>query len=227
MKKDEILVKELFDAKAHLGHKKNRIHPKSKKYIYMMDNGVSVIDLTKTVKLLKSAQKFVSDLAKGQKTLLVVCTKKIASLFIQNLCQKNNLPFITYKWPGGLLTNFETITKNIQKNNKMKEEKNQGEWEKYPNHDRVKLEKKQIKLEKNYGGLTKMEKPPDALFIIDIKKEKNAISEAKKKSIPIVGLTDTNVDPDLVDYPIPANDDSLSSIEYIAKKIVDAYARHK
>lgn len=220
-------IKELFEAKAHLGHKKNRVHPKARKYIYSFENNVSIIDLTKTAELLNAALKFVQQLAKENKVLLMVVTKKIAANKIQLLCQKHSISHVSTKWPAGLLTNFETITKNIKKLIQMKKDKEEGAWNKFVKHDRIKLEKKIVKLEKAYGGLNQLNKLPDAIFVVDVKKEKNAVNESQKKNIPVIAISDTNVDPDLVNYPIPANDDSLSSIEYIGNQIIDAYVKTK
>ena len=217
-------VKELFAAGAHLGHKANRVHPKTNKYIYSFENGVSIIDLTKTVIFLEKAKQFVSELGKNEKVLLVVSTKKIVSNLTQELCLKNNLPFVNTKWPAGLLTNFEMIIKNVKKLNSMKEEKEKGEWSKFVKHEQVQLDKELKKLEKFYGGIANLKKLPDALFVIDIKKEKNSVKEAGEMKIPIVAVTDTNVDPDPIDYPIPGNDDSATSIEYFLKEIIEAYA---
>ena len=221
------VIEKLFEIKAHLGHKTNRVHPKSKKYIYTVENGVSIIDLTITAEFLNKAKEYMANLAQENKTLLTVVTKKIASQQIQSLCQKFSTPYITNKWPAGLLTNFETIMKNIKKLNQLKKEKGEGVWQKFVKHDRVKLEKELTKLEKNYGGLVELVKLPDALLIVDIKKEKNAVIEALKNNIPIVAITDTNVNPDQIDFPIPANDDSLSSVEYIIKELIDAYVNAK
>ena len=220
-------VEELFSAGCHLGHKTNKIHPKAKKYIYTIDNGTSIIDLTKTVELLEQAKEFVSDLAKNNKTLLVVATKRVVSDFISDLCQKNNLPFIAVKWPAGLLTNFETISKNVKKLKTLREEKEQGVWSKFVKHEQIKLQKHLNKLEKFYGGISSLEKLPDAVFIVDIKKEKNAVKEAIEKKIPIVAVVDTNVNPDSIDYQIPGNDDPATSIEYFVNEIVNAYVQVK
>jgi len=217
-------VEELFAAGCHLGHKTNKIHPKAKKYIYTIDNGSSIIDLTKTVALLEKAKEFIRDLSKNNKTLLIVVTKRIVSDFIADLCQKNNFSHITVKWPAGLLTNFDTISKNVKKLKKMREEKEQGEWNKFVKHEQVKLQKELNKLEKFYSGISMLEKLPDALFIVDIKNEKNAVKEALEKKIPIVAIVDTNVDPDTINYPIPGNDDAATSIEYFVKEIIGAYA---
>jgi len=218
-------IEELFAAGAHLGHKKNKIHPKAKKYIYTFNQNNSIIDLQKTVDLLDEAKKFVSNLAKEKKTLLIVMTKRVAAKFVKEIAEKYNLPSITLKWPPGLLTNFETIAKNVKKLKKMREEKENGSWNKFVKHEQIKLQKQLNKLEKLYGGIAHLEKIPDALFIIDIKKEKNAVKEARETKIPIVAVVDTNVNPDLVDYPIPGNDDSITSIEYFVKEIVEAYSK--
>ncbi len=220
-------VEELFKIGAHLGHKTNRVHPKAKKYIYTIESGVSVIDLTKTVELIEKAIEFVTKLAKEQKTLLVVVTKRISSQFTKELCQKNMIPYVTVKWPAGLLTNFEMIMKNIKKLVTMKEEKEKGEWNKFVKHEQFKLTKVLNRLERFYGGLIGLTKLPDALFVIDIKKEKNAVLEAQSHKIPVVAVVDTNVNPDLITYPIPANDDSLPSIEYFVTKMVEAYNKGK
>ncbi|MBI2641776.1 30S ribosomal protein S2 [Candidatus Roizmanbacteria bacterium] len=223
----QTLVEELFKAKSHLGHKTNRVHPKAKKYIYTIEQGVSIIDLTLTADLLEKAKQFVSQLGKEQKKLLVVVTKKYASDSAQELCKKHGILYITSKWPAGLLTNFETIQKNINKLKKMEEEKTKGEWNKLVKYEQSVLKRELSKLERLYGGLKSLEKLPDALFVVDTKKEKNAVVEAKKNQIPIIALVDTNVDPSEVNYPIPANDDSFSSIDYIINQIIEAYVKGK
>jgi small subunit ribosomal protein S2 len=220
-------VAELFEAGCHLGHKKNRVYPKAKKYIYSIENGVSVIDLTMTVPLLEKAKEFVSQLGKEGKTLLVVASKRISSTLISDLCQASQVNHVTVKWPAGLITNFEMISKNAKKLLDMKDQKEKGEWSKYVKHEQVELQKELNKLEKFYGGIAGLKKLPDAIFVIDIKKEKNSVIEAKDCGIPVVAVVDTNVNPDLVDYPIPGNDDSLSSIEYFAKEIIGAYTSNK
>lgn len=221
---DNKKVEELFAVGAHLGHKSNRVHPKTNKYIYSFENGVSIIDLTKTTVFLEKAKKYVSELGANKKILLVVCTKKIASNLTKELCAKNNLLFINTKWPAGLLTNFEMIIKNVKKLNSMKEEKEKGEWSKYVKHEQVKLDKDLNKLEKFYGGIANLKKLPDALFVIDIKKEKNSVKEAGEMKITTVAVTDTNANPDPIDYPISGNDDSITSIEYFLKEIIEAYS---
>ncbi|MBI3366210.1 30S ribosomal protein S2 [Candidatus Roizmanbacteria bacterium] len=220
-------VEVLFKAGAHLGHKTNRIHPNAKKYIYIVENGTSIIDLTKTVPLLEQALNFIETLSKEDKTLLVVSTKRVSASFTKDICQKSGIPYVTVKWPAGLLTNFEMIMKNVKKLITMKEEKEKGEWNKFVKHEQFQLAKTLNRLERFYGGLISLTKRPDALFIIDIKKEKNAVDEALSYNIPVVAIVDTNVNPDLVQYPIPANDDSQSSIEYFITKVVETYNKGK
>ncbi len=220
-------VTELFKLGSHLGHKTNRVHPKAKKYIYTVENGVSVIDLTKTVGLLDQALSFITQLAGEKKTLLIIATKRVSASFTKELCQQNGIPYVTIKWPAGLLTNFEMIMKNVKKLVTMKEEKEKGEWNKFVKHEQFELAKTLNRLERFYGGLVGLTKRPDVLFIVDIKKEKNAVKEARSYTIPIVAIVDTNVDPDLITYPIPANDDSQTSIEYFVTKVVEAYVKGK
>lgn len=220
-------VEALFEAGAHLGHKSNRVHPKTNKFIHSFENGVSIIDLTQTVDYLEKAKKFVSELGVNNKILLVVCTKKIASNLTKELCLKSDLPFINTKWPAGLLTNFEMIIKNVKKLNSMKEEKEKGEWNKFVKHEQVQLDKELNKLEKFYGGISNLKKLPDALFIVDIKKEKNSVKESGEMKIATVAVTDTNVNPDPIGFPIPGNDDSITSIEFFLREIIEAYSSSK
>jgi len=220
-------VEKLFKLNAHLGHKSNRIHPKAKKFIYRMEDGVSIIDLVKTVALINQAKKFVSQLAQNSKKLLFVATKKNVAALTQQICQANNLPYITVKWPAGFLTNFETLLKNIKKLNKMREEKEKGSWSKFVKHEQLKLKKQLARLNKFYAGVASLDKLPDAIFVVDIKKEKTAIAEALKTRLPTIAIVDTNVNPENITYPIPANDDSVEAVEYIIKEIVKAYTTVK
>ncbi len=225
--KKDSLIEELFAAQAHLGHKTNRIHPKSKKYIYTIENGVSIIDLSQTEKLLEKALEYLASLKKDGKILLVVATKKIAADKIEEMCKLQNISFITTKWPAGLLTNFETMKRNIKKLSDMNKSKNEGEWKKLVKHEQSRLSRELSKLERHYGGLVNIVKIPDAILVVDIKKEKNAIKEAGMMKVPLIAIVDTNVDPNEVQYPVPANDDSLSSVEFIMQKLIDAYSLKK
>ncbi|MFN4212998.1 MAG: 30S ribosomal protein S2, partial [Microgenomates group bacterium] len=182
-------------------------------------------DLLQTIKLLEKAKNFLTQLAKEGKTLLLVVTKKPFALKTLELCQKNNIPAITTKWPAGLLTNFDYIIKNVKKLKTMRQEKEKGAWSKFVKHEQLKLKKELGRLEKFYGGIANLKKIPDALFIVDIKKEKNAVEEAKRLGIPIVALVDTNCDPNKVDYPIPGNDDLEGSVNYFVNQIIEAYTQ--
>lgn len=219
-------IEKLYKAGVHLGHKKNRLHPKARKYVYKMEQGVSIIDLTQTVTQIDVAKKYLAQAAKEGKVLLVVATKKIANQTTNELCEKYEIPYISTKWLSGLLTNFQTIIKNVKKLNTLKDDKEKGVWENYVKHERAMLDKKVNRLEKFYRGLSKLEKKPDVLFIVDAKKEKNALTEARQCAIPTVAIADTNANPDLVDFPVVANDDSPASLVYVVTELIEAYAKN-
>lgn len=216
-------IEKLFEVGAHLGHKKNRLHPKARKYVYKMVNGVAVIDLTQTVVQLHVAQQYLKQAAKEGKKLLVVGTKRVASQFIQEMCKENDIPHITTKWMPGLLTNFETLSKNTKKMVDYEAGKNDGSWDQFVKHERTKMQKDLNRLKRLYGGIENLKKRPDILFIIDIKREKNALKEAKQNGIPVIAITDTNTNPDTVDYPVVANDDSPTSSHYVVNAILSSY----
>lgn len=216
-------IEKLFEVGAHLGHKKNRLHPKARKYVYKMVNGVAVIDLTQTVVQLHIAQQYLKQAAKEGKKLLVVGTKRVASQFIQEMCKENDIPHITTKWMPGLLTNFETLSKNTKKMVDYEAGKNDGSWDQFVKHERTKMQKDLNRLKRLYGGIENLKKRPDILFIIDIKREKNALKEAKQNGIPVIAITDTNTNPDTVDFPVVANDDSPTSSHYVVNAILSSY----
>lgn len=217
------LVEQLFNLGAHLGHKASKTHPRSKKYIYQFLNGEAIINLEESAKQINSAKKFIYQLGKEQKQLLIVGTKNQAKEIIKKNCSNNNIFFITNKWIGGFLTNFEEISKNLEILKLLEKEREDGLWNNLPKHEKLKLEKKIKKLRSIYEGITNISKIPDAFFIIDIVKEKGAIFEAKKRKIPTIAIVDTNANPDLVDYPIMANDDLPSVIEFILKIVLESY----
>lgn len=224
MQKTNVL-EELFAAQAHLGHKTNRVHPRANRFIYKIENGVSIIDLTQTLDLLKISEDFIAKLAQDGKVVLFVATKRIASSIILELCSKNNIPYVSTKWPAGFLTNFETLMRNIKKMLELQTDKEQGKWQKLVKYEQSQLNKQLNKLQRLYGGLASIKTLPDALCIVDLKKEKNALLEATAINIPVVAIVDTNVDPSHVVYPIPANDDSATSVKYIITRLVDAYVK--
>jgi len=220
-------VEKLFGLGAHLGHKKNRLHPKARRFIYKIVNGVSIIDLTKTVKYMANAKKALVKAGEENKVVLVVATKKVASHETAEAAREYGIPYITAKWLPGFLTNFETIIKNVRKMNDLRTQQVAGEWEKFVKHERIKLSKELIRLEKLYGGLSELTKRPDMLFVVDIRKEKNAVSEARRNKIPIVALADTNSNPDQVDFPIVVNDDSPAVTQAVIGDLLKAYASGK
>lgn len=220
-------IEELFGLGAHLGHKKSRLHPKAKKNVYKIINGTSIIDLTKTVEQLEIAKNFLSDAAKEEKVLLVVGTKKVASAFLREYCTENKLPFITSKWLPGLLTNFETLMKNVHKLADLKKQAETDQWASDVKHERTKLSKEMVKLEKLYGGLLSLTKRPDILVIVDARKEKNAVTEAQAYKIPLVALIDTNSNPEKIDYPVLANDDASEVVQHIMKDLLGGYVKNK
>lgn len=220
-------VEDLFKLGAHLGHKKNRLHPKARKYVYQIINGVSVIDLTLTVQNLDQVKKLMKEYAKDGKKLLVVCTKKVASHYVLDLCEKHQIPSVTTKWLPGLLTNFDTIIKNMRHLKDLREQKEKGEWDQFVKHERMALDKEVSKLTKFYGGIIHLDKKPDIIFVVDIKKEKNAIKEAKMNKIPVFAIVDTNSNPDEIKDPIMINDDSFEVLQYILNQVIEAYVSGK
>lgn len=216
---------ELLKAGLHLGHKASRLHPKFRPFIFNVQQGSVIIDLFLTSQELDRAREFAYELGKDNKKLLVVATKKQARKIVQDLCQKNNVMFITHKWISGFLTNYSEISKNVKKMLQMREAREKGEWQEFVKHEQVALEKELRKIESFYAGVESMTTTPDALFLIDIKQEAVAVTEANKKQLPIIAVVDTNCDPTLVTHAIPANDDAISSITYLAQSIIEAYAQ--
>ncbi len=215
-------VKKLFEADLHLGHKRNRLHPKARKFVFKMENGTSIIDLGQTVTQLAQAQAYLKTAIKDGKKILVVATKKIAAPAVTEACREMGISYITSKWLPGLLTNFQTISQNVKKMNDMKEAQDTLEWQAIVKHERTRQQKALGRLQRLYGGIAELKTPPDILLIIDTKREKNAVVEAHKTGAKIVAITDTNTNPEEVDYPVVANDDSPKAIEFIVKELVGA-----
>ena len=215
---------ELLKAGVHLGHRKQKINPASKKFIFKIESGVSIIDLFQTAQQLDAACDFVRELGRKGKVLTFVATKKGARDIVEEASKKNVFSYMTNKWVGGFLTNFDEVYKNVAMFNTLLEEKESGEWKKYVKHERTSLEKKMNKIAAIYAGVTKLSKMPDALFIVDIKKEKNAVNEASRMGIVTIALVDTNSDPADVDFPIVGNDDALQSVQFIVDAIATSYA---
>lgn len=217
-----ITMKELLEAGVHFGHQTRRWNPKMKEYIFGQRNGIHIIDLQKTLKMFKEATRFVVELAKEGKTLLFVGTKRQAQEAIVEEARRCSMFFVNQRWLGGLLTNFETIRKSIQRLKDLDEMSEDGRYELLPKKEVIKLERERKHLEQNLSGIKDMPGLPDAIFVIDSHKEEIAVHEARKLEIPVVGVVDTNCDPDKVTYIIPGNDDALRAIRLFASKVADA-----
>lgn len=220
---DHLLVENLFTLGAHLGHRSSKTHPRAKKFIYQFQNGEAIIDLEKTVEQIKKAKKILNEAGHKKQILLVVSTKNQAREVVKNICSQRNVFFVNKKWIGGFLTNFEELQKNIKRIEELKKAKAEGNWKNLPKHEQLKLEKKIKKLTNLYEGIQGLNKIPDIVYVIDIHKEKGVVQEAKKRGITTVALVDTNSNPDLVDYPIMANDDLPKVIEFITKELIESY----
>ena len=208
-------IDELLKAGVHFGHKTSKWHPSMGDFIFGERRGVHIINLKKTLKNLERALHFITQTVTGGGKVLILGTKKQAQSKVLEVAASAGMPFITTKWIGGTITNWPIIKRQILKLKKTREEKERGEWQKYTKKERVVLQRELENLLEKYGGIETMDNPPDALFIVDCKESKTAISEALSKSIPIIAICDTNVDVRKIDYPIPANDDAIKSINLI------------
>ncbi len=217
-----VSMKELLEAGVHFGHQTKRWNPKMKPYIFGERNGIYIIDLQKTVKYFREVCQFVTALTGEGKKILFVGTKKQAQNSIEKEAKRCDMFYVTRRWLGGTLTNFQTIKQSVKRLKKLDEMKADGVYDALPKKEVLKLEKQRIKAEKILGGIKEMNELPGALFIIDPRKEKITVAEARKMDIPIIALVDTNCDPDLVDHVIPGNDDAIRSIYLVASKIAGA-----
>ena len=218
-----ISMKQLLEAGVHFGHQTRRWNPKMAPYIFTERNGIYIIDLQKTVKKVEDAYDFVRQVSEEGKDVLFVGTKKQAQEAIQEEAVRSNMHFVNNRWLGGMLTNFKTIKTRIAKLEELEKMEEDGTFEVLPKKEVTKLKNEREKLEKNLGGIKNMNSDNiGALFVVDPRKEKNAISEAKILGIPVVAIVDTNCDPDEVDYVIPGNDDAIRAVKLITSKIADA-----
>ena len=220
MKKPEI--NELFDAGAHFGHLTRKWNPNMAPYIYGAKNKTHIINLFKTIAQVERAQKFLKNMAASGRKILFVSTKKQAKDIVAKYAESVKMPYITERWPGGMLTNFVTIRKAIKKMDQIDKMKKDGSYETLSKKEKLHMDRLRAKLEKNLGSIKDMTRLPAALIVVDINKEHVAVKEANKLGIPIVALVDTNADPRQVTFPIPANDDSSSSIDLILKYLASA-----
>jgi small subunit ribosomal protein S2 len=217
-----IAMKDLLEAGVHFGHQTKRWNPKMKEYIFGERNGIYIIDLGKTVKLFREAEEFITKLASKGETILFVGTKRQAQDVIAEEAQRCNMFFVNERWLGGLLTNFATIQRSLGRLRDIETMATDGRYDTLSKKEIARNEKERRKLAKNLDGIRGMSRLPDAVFVVDTRKEKIAVDEARKLKIPVIGVVDTNCDPDEVDFVIPGNDDALRSIRLFAAGIADA-----
>jgi len=217
-----ISMKQLLEAGVHFGHQTRRWNPKMSEYIFTERNGIYIIDLQKTVKKLEEAYFFVRDIAAEGGSVLFVGTKKQAQDAVREEAERVGMYFVNARWLGGMLTNFKTMRRRVERLNQLNKMSEDGTFDLLPKKEVIKLKLEIEKLEKYLGGVKEMKKLPAAMFVVDLRKEKNAIAEAKKLGIPIVAIVDTNCDPDEVDYVIPGNDDAIRAIKLIAQAMANA-----
>ncbi len=213
---------ELLDAGAHFGHLARKWNPKMAPYIFDQKNGIHIIDLHKSVVKIDEAAEAMKELARSGRKILFVATKKQAKDIVAEKAAAVNMPFVTERWPGGMLTNFPTIRKAVKKMNTIDKMKEDGTFEKLAKRERLQVDRQRAKLEKNLGSIKDMSRLPSALFVVDVQKEANAVKEANRLNIPVIAMVDTCCDPTPIDYVIPANDDAAKSIEYILSALCKA-----
>jgi small subunit ribosomal protein S2 len=222
-----VTMKELLEAGVHFGHETKRWDPKMKPYIFGARNGIYIIDLQKTVQLFKETHQFVRDIVAKGEYILFVGTKKQAQETISEQATRCGMFYVNHRWLGGMMTNFQTIKRSIDRLNKLEAMKNEEIYNLLPKKEVLELEKERSRLEKSLGGIKNMDRLPGAIFIVDPKKEKIAVREARKIGIPSIGIVDTNCNPEELDYIIPGNDDAIRAIQLFATKIADAVIEGK
>ncbi|MFM7125592.1 MAG: 30S ribosomal protein S2 [Actinomycetota bacterium] len=217
-----VTMRQLLEARVHFGHQTRRWNPKMRRFIFGERNDIYIIDLQQTLERIETAYAFVRDLVANGGTILFIGTKQQAQDPIAGFADKCGMPYINERWLGGMLTNFETIHKRVQKMLELEQMQRTGEFDLMPKKEALLKSRELAKLQKNLSGIRSMTKRPDAVFVIDTKKEHIGVTEANKLGIPVVAIVDTNVDPDLIDYPIPGNDDAIRANELMSKVIAEA-----
>jgi small subunit ribosomal protein S2 len=217
-------MRELLEAGVHFGHQTRRWNPKMRRYIFAERGGIYIIDLTKTLELLEEAHDFARNIAERRGTILFVGTKKQAQEAVQEHATRVDMPYVSNRWLGGLLTNWRTISERIAYLHDLRRMKTDSQLDLLPSKERISMEAELEKLEANLGGVADMKRQPDAVFVIDLKKEQLAVREARRLGIPILGLVDTNADPDEVDFVIPGNDDAIRASNLVTKVVADGIA---
>ena len=221
-KKNEISMMDLLKVGVHFGHKKAKKHPKMEQYIFTVRNGINIIDLSATKSKLDEALRYVKEISSDGGTILFVGTKKQAKKIIEDAAKKCDMPFVIERWLGGTFTNFDKIAASINRLEGMVQQKESGELEKkYNKKERLEIDREIKRLERKFGGIKKMKKLPEAVFVADVKEDKTAVLESIAKKIPIIALVDTNEDPTVIDYPIPSNDDAVGAIKLITDAVVE------
>ena len=222
-----VAMKQLLEAGVHFGHQTRRWNPKMAEYIFQARNGIYIIDLQKTSKKIDEAYEFLRSQSEEGKTVLFVGTKKQAQECIKEAAEKCGMYYVDQRWLGGMLTNFSTIKNRIQRLKDIEKMQEDGTFDLLPKKEVINLKKEMEKLQANLGGIKDMEELPEVLFIVDPKKEYNAINEAKRLNIPVVGIVDTNCNPEVLDYPIPGNDDAIRSVKLITDAMANAIIEGK
>lgn len=220
-------MQDLLSAGVHFGHQIRRGHPRMGKYIFGARDGVHIIDLAASEEKLGEAAKVAFELGKNNGVMLVVGTKKQAKEIVKSLATAAGAPFLVERWIGGLLTNFDQIKGNVSRLNKLKEEQSKGELSRYTKKEQLLIARKLIKFELVMGGVSELEKVPDAVFVVDAVSDLTAVREVQKMGITLIGICDTNADPNWFDYPIPGNDDGIKSIKMICETVINSYAQGK
>jgi small subunit ribosomal protein S2 len=217
----KITINDLLKSGAHFGHQTSRWNPKMNKYIFGKKDKVHILDIRKTKEKLEEAQEYVKKVVKGGGKVLFVGTKKQAKELVEKAAKSCGMPYVSERWLGGTLTNFDNIKKRIQELKNLEQEEKEDDFAKYIKKEKLQIKKNLEKLRKNLGGLKDLEKLPECLFVVDIMHNKLAVKEAGTKNIPIISLVDTNTDPTPISYPIPANDDAIASIELMLNAMAD------
>ena len=219
-----VTMRQLLDSGVHLGHQTRRWNPKMRRYIYGERSGIYLIDLQKTLTGIESSYTYVRDLVAGGGTILFVGTKKQAQGPVSDYADACGMPYVNQRWLGGMLTNFQTVSGRVKRMQELRTMKNAGDFEGMPKREALRHSRELEKLERNLSGISGLEKLPDAVFIVDTKKEHIAVTEANKLGLPVVAVVDTNCDPDVIDYVIPGNDDAIRSGALLCRVIADAVA---
>ncbi|KKU04039.1 MAG: 30S ribosomal protein S2 [Candidatus Woesebacteria bacterium GW2011_GWC2_47_16] len=223
----KISLKQLLEAGAHFGHQARRWNPKMDPYLYGTEEGIHVFDLVKTKEALEEALSFLTEAAKEGKVILLLGSKKQAKEKIIEIGTETGVPYVSERWLGGTLTNFEMIKRSLTKLSEMKAKMAAGEYNKFTKKERLLLEREIARLERFFGGMISLEKTPDVIFIVDTHKEIGAVKEARKSKITVVGIVDSNADPTLIDYPIPMNDDAAKAVDYVLGLVKEAIVEGK